>query len=82
MPENLTAGEATRLTPSTGHDRQCLRILRAILEIADLTGALNVDFTLPAPLRIGAGVNTGYAVIAGIPDHSRADRITRCSETR
>ena len=42
-----------------------LRALRAICEINAATADLSRTLPLPAPLRIGAGVNTGPAIIGG-----------------
>lgn len=40
-----------------------LRILQALIEFAEATSALEPDFQLPAPIRIGAGINTGFASV-------------------
>lgn len=42
-----------------------LRTLRAISEINAATEEISKTLSLPAPLRIGAGVNTGPAIIGG-----------------
>jgi len=42
-----------------------LRTLRAISEINAATAEISKTLSLPAPLRIGAGVNTGPAIIGG-----------------
>lgn len=42
-----------------------LRALRAIIEINAVTAEISRDLPLPAPLRIGAGVNTGPAIVGG-----------------
>lgn len=42
-----------------------LRALRAVSEINAVTSAIHLSLPLPAPLRIGAGVNTGPAIVGG-----------------
>ena len=42
-----------------------LRALRAICEINQATAEISRALPLPAPLRIGAGVNTGPAIVGG-----------------
>lgn len=42
-----------------------LRALRAVCEINQATAELSQSLPLPAPLRIGAGVNTGPAIVGG-----------------
>ena len=42
-----------------------LRALHAVSEINSATGELNRALTLPGPLRIGAGMNTGPAIVGG-----------------
>ncbi len=42
-----------------------LRALRAIIEINAITAEISRSLPLPAPLRIGAGVNTGPAIVGG-----------------
>lgn len=42
---------------------EILRILRAVAEIARMTGRLHEPFDLAEPMRIGAGVNTGLAAL-------------------
>jgi adenylate cyclase len=41
------------------------RVLRAINDISAATAEISVSLALPAPLRIGAGLNTGPAIIGG-----------------
>jgi len=41
------------------------RVLRAVDEIQIATAAIHSQLPLPAPLRIGAGVNTGTAIVGG-----------------
>jgi adenylate cyclase len=42
-----------------------LRALRAVSEIDAVTGELHRSLPLPGPLRIGAGLNTGPAIVGG-----------------
>jgi adenylate cyclase len=48
-------------------------ILKALLELEAFTRALHQQFPLPAPLRIGAGVNTGHPVRSGIEPQRTSD---------
>ena len=41
------------------------RVLRAVSEIDAATAEISRELALPAPLRIGAGVNTGPAILGG-----------------
>ncbi|MCW5981059.1 MAG: adenylate/guanylate cyclase domain-containing protein [Bryobacteraceae bacterium] len=43
--------------------RDLERILRALIEFHAATAKLEPAFRLPAPLRIGAGINTGFASV-------------------
>ena len=49
--------------PHAGAD--ILRVLRAVSEIDTATAEISKSLALPAPLRIGAGVNTGPAILGG-----------------
>jgi adenylate cyclase len=40
-----------------------LPVLAALIAIVDLTTGLRTEFSLNAPLRFGAGINTGFAVL-------------------
>ncbi len=42
---------------------ELLRILQAMDELAKMTAQLHKRFPLPFPLRVGAGLNTGYAMV-------------------
>jgi len=44
---------------------ELLRALRAVCEINTVTSELHNTLPLPAPLRIGAGINTGSAIVGG-----------------
>lgn len=50
-----------------------LRIIRSIVEIADITAGLQSRFALPLPVRIGAGVDTGMAIVGNIGSDARSD---------
>jgi adenylate cyclase len=56
-----------------GHDLSFA--MRAVSEIADATAAIHVALPLPAPLRIGAGVNTGPAIIGGVEYTALGDTV-------
>lgn len=53
------------------HDNQSnlapdlMRALQAVSEIDGITGGLHRNLPLPGPLRIGAGINTGPAIVGG-----------------
>ena len=53
------------------HDRpdhvgaDIVRVLRALSEINTATAEISKSLALPAPLRLGAGVNTGQAILGG-----------------
>ncbi len=53
------------------HDRKAniqedvARALRAVCDIYGATGEISKNLALPNPLRIGAGVNTGPAIVGG-----------------
>ena len=53
------------------HDRKeqlgadLVKVLRAVTEIGAATAEISRTLELPAPLRIGAGVNTGLAILGG-----------------
>jgi adenylate cyclase len=42
-----------------------LRVLRAVNDINAATAEISSTLQLPSPLRIGAGVNTGHAIVGG-----------------
>jgi adenylate cyclase len=50
---------------------EMMNIIQAIDALAKMTATLHEQFPLPFPLRIGAGVNTGYAMVGntGTGDH-------------
>ncbi len=50
-----------------------LRILRAVAEIAQMTGRLHETLNLAEPVRIGAGLNTGVATLGNTGAGSASD---------
>ena len=46
-----------------GADLACA--LRAVCEMDRTTGTLSRNLSLPTPLRVGAGINTGPAILGG-----------------
>jgi adenylate cyclase len=42
---------------------QICRVLETLLEIQRLTAGLHEQFSLPSPVRIGAGINTGLSIV-------------------
>jgi len=56
-----------------GPDLACA--MRAVSEIADATGSIHLALPLPAPLRIGAGVNTGPAIVGGVEYTALGDTV-------
>jgi adenylate cyclase len=70
-------GDAVMAVWFHGHDRaeaqDLLRIARALDAINTVTSTLHETFGLPAPLRLGAGVNTGFAVIGNTGTADRPD---------
>jgi adenylate cyclase len=52
-----------------------LRALRAVSEIDTATGVISRALPLPGPLRIGAGVNTGPAIIGGADYTAMGDTV-------
>jgi adenylate cyclase len=70
-------GDAVMAVWFHGQDRvdphDMVRIARALVAINNATMKLHETFALPLPLRIGAGVNTGFAVIGNTGSVERAD---------
>jgi adenylate cyclase len=50
---------------ATGLAAELLRTLAAVNAIQNATASIHNQLPLPAPLRIGAGVNTGTAIVGG-----------------
>jgi len=59
--------------PEGATEAEMLRLLRAVSTLAAMTGRLHEQFPLPFPLRIGAGLNTGYAVVGNTGSGDRPD---------
>jgi adenylate cyclase len=70
-------GDAVMAVWFHGQDRvdaqDMVRIARALSAIHTATSLLHETFELPTPLRIGAGVNTGFAVIGNTGTADRPD---------
>jgi adenylate cyclase len=49
--------------------------MRAVSQIAEATAAIHLTLPLPAPLRIGAGVNTGPAIVGGVEYTALGDTV-------
>ncbi|MEO0986891.1 MAG: adenylate/guanylate cyclase domain-containing protein, partial [Cyanobacteria bacterium J06639_14] len=59
---------------SEGVDSQeMLQIVQAVNGLAKMTSQLHKQFPLPFPLRIGAGLNTGYAMVGNTGTGDRPD---------
>lgn len=52
---------------------EMLQIIQAISALSKMTSALNEQFPLPFPLRIGAGLNTGFAMVGNTGTGDRPD---------
>ena len=50
-----------------------VHMMRAVNGLAKMTSQLHEQFPLPFPLRIGAGVNTGYAMVGNTGTGQRPD---------
>jgi len=50
-----------------------LPVLQAVHQLATMTSTLYQRFKLPFPLRVGAGVNTGYAIVGNTGAIDRPD---------
>ena len=50
-----------------------LQISQAMNELNEMTAKLHEEFPLPFPLRIGAGLNTGYAMVGNAGSSDRPD---------
>jgi len=46
-----------------GPDQEVIEIMRALAELVRLTGTLQERYSLTAPIRIGAGLNSGLATV-------------------
>jgi adenylate cyclase len=54
-------------------NEEALNILQAINDLHKMTSALSNQFPLPFPLRIGTGLNTGYAMVGNTGSGDRPD---------
>ncbi|MGP1385105.1 MAG: FHA domain-containing protein [Thainema sp.] len=52
---------------------EAIRIMRAISALHKMTSQLHRMYPLPAPIRIGAGLNTGYAMVGNTGSGDRPD---------
>lgn len=52
---------------------EVLQICQSLVALAKITEKLNHKYPLPFPLRIGAGVNTGYAMVGNTGTGDRQD---------
>jgi adenylate cyclase len=52
---------------------EILRPLQALQSLQEMTSRLHHSFPLPFPLRIGAGLNTGYAMVGNTGSGDRPD---------
>lgn len=50
-----------------------VHVMRAVNALANMTSQLHEQFALPFPLRIGVGVNTGYAMVGNTGSGDRPD---------
>jgi adenylate cyclase len=53
--------------------QEMLKLCQALVNLQKMTQALSQQYTLPFPLRIGAGVNTGYAMVGNTGSGDRPD---------
>lgn len=53
--------------------KELIKILRAINALQSMTGELWKQFPLPFPLRVGIGVNTGYAIVKNTGSNNHPD---------
>ncbi|ATS18051.1 adenylate/guanylate cyclase domain-containing protein [Synechococcus sp. PCC 6717] len=53
--------------------REICYTLSALEDLRSMTGELHQQYPLPAPLRIGAGLNTGYAMVGNTGSGDRPD---------
>ena len=59
---------------STGIDpNEMLNILKAVSALHTMTNKLQQGYQLPFPLKIGAGINTGYAMVGNTGTGARPD---------
>jgi adenylate cyclase len=54
-------------------DQEMLQIFRALSALHQMTNDLQSRYILPFPLRVGAGINTGYAMVGNTGSGERPD---------
>ncbi len=59
--------------PEGATKAEMLQLLGAVSTLAKMTSHLHEQFPLPFPLRIGAGLNTGYAMVGNTGSGDRPD---------
>jgi len=61
----------TEKSSDTVATQDMLKVYRALCELFEMSDELNQQFDLPFQLRVGAGINTGYAMVGqmGTSDH-------------
>lgn len=59
--------------PEGADQASMLKILQAVSTLAEMTSQLHKQFPLPFPLRVGAGINTGYAMVGNTGSSDRPD---------
>ncbi|MGD1906496.1 MAG: FHA domain-containing protein [Leptolyngbyaceae cyanobacterium] len=59
--------------PEGVSSKEMVQITQAISALAKMTGQLHKRFPLPFPLRIGAGLNTGYAMVGNAGSGDRPE---------
>ena len=59
--------------PSGVSSEEMMRICQALSELHKATDELSSRYPLPFPLRVGAGINTGYAMVGNSGSSDRSD---------
>ncbi len=66
-------GSQSVSNPHGVSNEEGLNILQAVSALHKMTSALSKQYPLPFPLRIGAGINTGYAMVGNTGSGDRPD---------